>query len=74
MLAVRSRSASRCRKAGSKNSQILSFSVRNDDAQVEAALAKAQALFHTAWSKGERARGWLHLHVLADMIAEIAIC
>lgn len=41
----------------------------HDDAQVEAALAKADALFHSAWSKGELEPRLATLARLADVIA-----
>ena len=42
----------------------------HNDAQVEAALAKADALFHSTWSKGARAPRLATLARLADMIAQ----
>ncbi len=42
----------------------------HNDAQVEAALAKADTLFQSTWSKGERAPRLATLARLADVIAQ----
>ncbi|MFZ2612593.1 MAG: aldehyde dehydrogenase family protein, partial [Raoultella planticola] len=50
------------------NNQLIKQYAAHSDADVEAALQKADALYHSAWSKGDIDRRLPVLHRLADLI------
>lgn len=50
------------------NNQLIKAYPAHSDADVEAALQKADALYHSSWSKGDIAQRLSVLHKLADLI------